>query len=275
MNILQVEQLCVSYGKASILHKLDLAIAAEKITTIIGPNGCGKSTLLKALGRIIKPTHGQVYLHGEELHRIPTRQIARSLAFLPQHPAAPPELTVEELIAFGRFPHRRQSDRLSPDDREVIARAMELTQVLDLRRRCLENLSGGERQRVWLAMILAQDTEILLLDEPTTYLDMTHQLEMLKIISRLNRERQCAIVMVLHDINQAARFSHQIVAMRGGTIIAAGSPLETIKSDVLRKVFRIEARVIADPYCGIPVCIGYDNTADHKRLGNQTSGGRA
>jgi iron complex transport system ATP-binding protein len=187
----------------------------------------------------------------------------RSLAFLPQHPAAPPELTVEELIAFGRFPHRRQSRGLSLNDREVIGHAMELTQVAALRGRFLGSLSGGERQRVWLVMILAQETEVLLLDEPTTYLDMTHQLEMLKIIDRLNRERQCAIVMVLHDINHAARFSHQIVAMQGGRVIAMGNPVETISPDVLRKVFKIEARVITDPYSGMPVCIGYDNTADN------------
>jgi iron complex transport system ATP-binding protein len=263
MNILQVEQLSVSYGKTMILHKLNLSVAAGKITTIIGPNGCGKSTLLKAMGRIIKPLHGKIYFRGEELRRLSTRQVARSLAFLPQHPTAPPELTVAELIAFGRFPHRVSSRRLSSNDRKVIDRAMELTQVSTLRGRFLGSLSGGERQRVWLAMILAQDTEVLLLDEPTTYLDMTHQLETLKIIDRLNRERQCTIVMVLHDLNHAARFSHQIVAMQGGMVIAAGIPLETISPDVLRKVFKIEARVIADPYCGKPVCIGYDNTVDN------------
>lgn len=166
MSILRVEQLSVAYGKTLILQKLDLAVAAGKITTIIGPNGCGKSTLLKAMGRIIKPVHGKIYLQGEDLSGIPTRRIAQRLALLPQHPTAPPELTVEELIAFGRFPHRRQLNRLTAKDREVIDQALIMTQVAGLRGRHLGSLSGGERQRVWLAMVLAQETEVLLLDEP-------------------------------------------------------------------------------------------------------------
>jgi iron complex transport system ATP-binding protein len=259
MSILRVEKLRVCYGRNVILHDLDLTVAAGKITAIIGPNGCGKSTLLKAMGRIIRPQQGAVYLHGTDLSRLPTRQVAQRLAVLPQHPVAPPELTGEELVAFGRFPHQQKMNQLSVEDKEAIARAMELTGVSPFRERPIGSLSGGERQRIWLAMALAQETEILLLDEPTTYLDMAHQLEMLQIVERLNQERRCAIVMVLHDINHAARFSHTIVAMKQGRIIAAGNPQATITTEVLRSVFQIEARVMADPLRGTPVCFGYDH----------------
>ncbi len=263
MSILRVEKLRVCYGRTVVLHDLNLSVAADKITSIIGPNGCGKSTLLKAMGRIIRQQQGQVYLHGEDLSRIPTRQVARRLALLPQHPVAPLELTGEELVAFGRFPHHKKRNRLSSKDKEVIAWAMDLTKVTSLRERAIGSLSGGERQRIWLAMALAQETEILLLDEPTTYLDMAHQLEMLKIVKRLNQERHCAVVMVLHDINHAARFSHEIVAMKQGKIIATGDPKATITAEVLRNVFQIEARVMEDPLRGTPVCFGYDIAQDY------------
>jgi iron complex transport system ATP-binding protein len=257
MGILRVEKVDVGYGKTAILNDINLTIAAAKITSIIGPNGCGKSTLLKTMGRIIPQRRGKVYLHGQELSRFTTMQVARHLAILPQHPQAPPGLKGEELVAFGRFPHRQKLSRLSAQDKEAIARAMELTQVTSLRERPIGSLSGGERQRFWLAMALAQETEILLLDEPTTYLDIAQQLEMLKIVRRLNQERQCTILMVLHDINQAAAFSDAIVAMKEGAIIATGPPQTTITREVLRSVFQIEARVIEDPLRGTPVCFGY------------------
>ncbi len=259
MSILRVEKLQVGYGRKVILNDIHLTVTAEKITSIIGPNGCGKSTLLKTMGRIIPQQRGTVYLYGKDLSRFPTQQVARHLTILPQHPLAPPELKGEELVAFGRFPHRKRLSQLSAKDKEVIAWAMDLTRVISLRERPIGSLSGGERQRFWLAMALAQETEILLLDEPTTYLDIAQQLEMLKIVKQLNQERHCTIVMVLHDINHAARFSHEIVAMKQGKIIATGPPQATITKEVLRKVFQIEARLIKDPLSGTPVCFGYDN----------------
>jgi iron complex transport system ATP-binding protein len=257
MGILRVEQLDAGYGKTMILNDINLTVAAAKITSIIGPNGCGKSTLLKTMGRITPQWRGKVYLHGKDLSRLPTLQIARHLALLPQHPLAPPELKGEELVAFGRFPHHKKLSRLSAQDKEAIAWAMELTQVTSLRGRPIGSLSGGERQRIWLAMALAQETEILLMDEPTTYLDIAQQLEMLKIVRRLNQERHCTVLMVLHDINHAARFSDEIVAMKQGKIIATGPPPMTITQEVLQSVFQIEARVLKDPLGGAPVCFGY------------------
>jgi iron complex transport system ATP-binding protein len=259
MNILRVEKLQAGYDKHQVIRELDFAVQEGKITTIIGPNGCGKSTLLKIMGRIITPKKGSVYLENEKLSRLPTEQIARKLTLLPQNPVAPQELKVEELIAYGRFPHRRNRQQNSLEDQRAIEWAMKITKIIPFRQRELGSLSGGERQKVWLAMALAQETAILLLDEPTTYLDMVHQLEVLKIIQQLNQERQCTIVMVLHDINHAARFSHEIVAMRDGGIIASGGPLEIVTAEVLKQVFHIEARIMLDPRDGVPICFNYDN----------------
>lgn len=258
MGIVTTKKLQAGYEKRVVFQEIDLAVPAGKITTIIGPNGCGKSTLLKTMGRILKPRQGAVYLNGQELSRMDTNQIARKLALLPQNPAAPGELKVEELIAYGRYPHSRRLQQPTADDQAIIEWAMEITQVASYRQREIGQLSGGERQKVWLAMALAQKTEILLLDEPTTYLDMSHQLEVLKIVEQLNLHHHCTIVMVLHDINHAARFSHEIVAMRAGAIIAKGSPAQVITPEVLRKVFHIEARVLVDDLNGAPVCFSYD-----------------
>lgn len=259
MSILRVEKLQVGYDRHIVFRELDFAVKEGKITTIIGPNGCGKSTLLKTMGRILRQKAGTVYLYGKDLSRQKTREIARKLALLPQNPAAPNELKVEELVAYGRFPHLRQVQQHTAVDRSSIDGAIALTKIEAFRQRDLGSLSGGERQKVWLAMVLAQETSILLLDEPTTYLDMVHQLEVLKIVQQLNRERQSTIVMVLHDINHASRFSHEIVAMKGGHIVASGSPQEIITPEVLRQVFQIEARVMIDPRDGVPVCFSYDN----------------
>lgn len=258
MSILKAEKLQAGYENRIVFQDLDFAVSTGKITTIIGPNGCGKSTLLKTMGRILKPRQGAVYLHGQDLSRLDTKMIARKLALLPQSPAAPGELKVEELVSYGRFPHRRRMQQPTANDQAIIEWAMEVTQVAPYRQRKIGNLSGGERQKVWLSMALAQETQILLLDEPTTYLDMSHQLEVLKIVEQLNRRQQCTVVMVLHDINHAARFSHEIVAMREGAIIASGTPMEVITPEVLRRVFQIEARVMIDEHNGAPVCFSYD-----------------
>lgn len=264
MSILRVENLEACYEKFSVFQNLDFTVKEGKITTIIGPNGCGKSTLLKTMGRILKQKNGTVYLYEKDLRQIQTRKIAQSLALLPQNPIAPSELKVEELVSYGRFPHRKKMNQTSPGDKAAIEWAMETTNITAFRHREIGSLSGGQRQKVWLGMALAQETKILLLDEPTTYLDMAHQLEVLKIVERLNKERGCTVVMVLHDINHAARFSHEIVAMKNGKIMAAGSPVQVITKDVLKSVFNIDARVMRDPENGAPVCFGYDSILEGK-----------
>lgn len=259
MNVLSAENLETSYEKFTVFRDLNIEIKKGKVTTIIGPNGCGKSTLLKTMGRILKQKSGKVYLQGQDLNTMPTKQIAKQLALLPQNPIAPGELKVEELISYGRYPHRNNVNKLSPKDKEMIDWALDITKTSAFRTRQIGNLSGGQRQKVWLAMALAQETEVLLLDEPTTYLDMSHQLEVLQIVERLNKDHKCTVVMVLHDINHAARFSDEIIAMKDGKIITAGTPVEIITNEVLKSVFHIDARVMIDPYNGAPVCFGYDS----------------
>ncbi|UOQ42587.1 ABC transporter ATP-binding protein [Halobacillus salinarum] len=259
MDILKAVDIETRYDNHSVFTQLNLRIPEGKVTTLIGPNGCGKSTLLKTMGRILKHTYGQVYLQSKELHTLPTKQVAQMLSLLPQQPEAPGELTVEELVSYGRYPHRKNMNKLTRKDKEVIEWAMNITRIHTFRNRKLATLSGGQGQKVWLAMALAQETKILLLDEPTTYLDMAHQLEVLEIIKHLNEAHHCTVVMVLHDINQAARFSHEIVAMKNGEIITTGTPKEIIHSEVLEKVFHIHARTMIDPYNGAPVCFGYES----------------
>lgn len=259
MSILEVNKLETCYENFVVFKDINLKVEEGKITTIIGPNGCGKSTLLKTMGRIIKPSRGEVYLRGENIAKIQTKSIAKTLALLPQNPVAPPELKVEELISYGRFPHCKKINKLTTKDKEIIEWAINVTKVNGFKDREIGCLSGGQRQKVWLAMALAQETDVLLLDEPTTYLDMSHQLEVLKIVEELNKERKCTVVMVLHDINHASRFSHNIVAMKGGEIIAIGKPEEVITKPVLKEVFNIDARIIIDETNGSPACFGYDS----------------
>ncbi|WDL89752.1 ABC transporter ATP-binding protein (plasmid) [Priestia aryabhattai] len=268
MNILRMENLETSYEKSSVFQDLNLEVKEGKITTIIGPNGCGKSTLLKTMGRILKQKQGKVYLQGQDLSTIHTKQIAKHLALLPQQPTAPAELKVEELISYGRYPHRNNVNKLTRKDQEIIEWAMDITNVKAFRSRQIANLSGGQRQKVWLAMALAQETEVLLLDEPTTFLDMAHQLDVLQIVAKLNEEQKRTIVMVLHDINHAARFSHEIVAMKEGEIIKIGTPLEIITPKILKDVFHIDARVMIDPHNGAPVCFGYDSVLSEEEALN-------
>ena len=257
-SILRVEQLSSGYEKQIVFTNLNTSIQNGKITTIIGPNGCGKSTLLKTIGRILQQKSGRVYLQELDMKSLSTKDIAKRLALLSQSPVAPAQLKVEDLISYGRFPHRKNIGTLSKKDIEIIEWAMKVTKTIEFRSREIDQLSGGQRQKVWLAMALAQETEILLLDEPTTYLDMAHQLEMLKIVEELNKKHQCTIVMVLHDINHAARFSHELIAMRNGEIIETGTPKEIITKEVMKKVFQIEAKIMFDEDTASPVCYGYE-----------------
>lgn len=257
-HMISIQELSSGYDKQVVFSELSTSIEEGKITTIIGPNGCGKSTLLKTIGRILNKKSGSIYIQDQNMEQLHTREIAQRLAVLSQNPAAPSGLKVEELISYGRYPHRKNIGRLTSKDKEMIHWAMSITHTLSFRDRSIEQLSGGQRQKVWLAMALAQETKILLLDEPTTYLDMAHQLEVLHIVQQLNEQHGCTIVMVLHDINHAARFSHQIIAMRSGTIVAEGAPDEIMTSKVLADVYHIDARLMIDPETGCPVCYSYD-----------------
>lgn len=254
----RIEDLTSGYEKTTIFNELNVMITEGKITTIIGPNGCGKSTLLKTIGRILKKTHGEIFLQEQNMQELSTKEIAKRLAILSQSPSAPFQLKVEELISYGRYPHRKNVNRLSAQDIEKIEWAMDVTNTTEFRERELAQLSGGQRQRVWLAMALAQETDILLLDEPTTYLDMAHQLEVLHIVQKLNEEHGCTIVMVLHDINHAARFSHELIAMKEGEVLACGNPQNIITAPVLQKVFNIDAKIIQDEQTNTPVCFTYN-----------------
>lgn len=254
----RMENLSSGYEQICVFEGLNLAIEEGKVTTIIGPNGCGKSTLLKTIGRILKKKQGSVYLQEQNMQDLSTKDIAKRLAILSQTPVAPGQLKVEELIAYGRYPHRNNVNRLTKKDEEMIEWALTVTNTISFRNRELAHLSGGQRQRVWLAMALAQETNILLLDEPTTYLDMAHQLEVLDIVKSLNEQHGCTVVMVLHDINHAARYSDQLIAMRQGVVMETGTPKEILSVDVMREVFRIDARIMEDPVTKTPVCYGYD-----------------
>ncbi|MFJ8514057.1 ABC transporter ATP-binding protein [Lysinibacillus xylanilyticus] len=253
-----MENLSSGYEQVRVFEGLNLTIEEGKVTTIIGPNGCGKSTLLKTIGRILKKQQGTVYLQDQNMQNLSTKEIAKKLAILSQTPIAPGQLKVEELIAYGRYPHRNNVNRLTKKDEEMIEWALKVTNTMEYGNRELSQLSGGQRQRVWLAMALAQETSILLLDEPTTYLDMAHQLEVLEIVKNLNEEHRCTIVMVLHDINHAARYSDHLIAMRQGAVMKTGTPEEILCADVMRSVFNINARIMEDPVTKTPVCYGYD-----------------
>lgn len=255
---LYTDDLSIGYGEQLIVKDLSVQIPNQKITTIIGPNGCGKSTLLKAITRIISHQSGAVVLDGKNVSKENTKVLARKMAILPQTPESASGLTVGELVSYGRFPYQTGYGRLSQKDYEVIDWAMKVTNTSDFKYLPVDSLSGGQRQRVWIAMALAQETEIIFLDEPTTYLDMAHQLEVLELLQRLNKEEKRTIVMVLHDLNQAARFADYIVALKDGQIVKAGPCEEVITKEVLRGVFNIDAEIGIDPRTNKPMCITYD-----------------
>ncbi len=257
LSRIQTTEIEVGYGDKTIVKQLSLSIPDHKITTIIGPNGCGKSTLLKAMTRILSPSRGSVHLDGADIAKSNTKEIARKMAILPQTPEGAGGLTVGELVSYGRFPYQSGFGRLSKHDHEVIDWALDVTGTLVYKDRNVDALSGGQRQRVWIAMALAQETDLIFLDEPTTYLDLAHQLEVLELLETLNREQGRTIVMVLHDLNQAARFADHIVAMKDGEVLATGSAEEVICPLVLRQVFHIDAIIGRDPRTEKPMCLTY------------------
>lgn len=258
MYNIQTEKINIAYDKHLIVEGLDLEIEKGKITSIIGSNGCGKSTILKALGRILKPTLGDIILDGSHLNSMTSKEIAKKMAILPQTPQAPSGLSVEELVAYGRFPHQKGFGNLTKEDKKIVSDALRKTKLSDLAHRELDTLSGGQRQRVWIAMALAQETDIILLDEPTTYLDLTHQLEVLTLLEELNREQHCTVVMVLHDLNLASRFSDNIIVISDGKIIKSGTPQEVIQKDVLEAAFDIDATIVQEPTTDRPMCLIYN-----------------
>ncbi|UNL85003.1 ABC transporter ATP-binding protein [Priestia koreensis] len=255
---LLTNDLSVGYGERLIVNNLSVTIPDKKITTIIGSNGCGKSTLLKAITRIIPHQSGSVLLDGKDIAKEQTKALAKKIAILPQTPEGAAGLTVGELISYGRFPHQTGLGRLTKKDYEVIDWALEVTGTSDYKYRPIDALSGGQRQRVWIAMALAQETEIIFLDEPTTYLDMAHQLEVLELLQTLNKEQNRTIIMVLHDLNQAARFADYIIALKDGEVAKAGTCEEIIVPEVLRDVFQIDAVIGRDPRTDKPMCVTYN-----------------
>lgn len=252
---LRAQDLVLGYGDRVIVDGLSVSVPTGRVSTVIGPNGCGKSTLLRALGRLLRPRAGRVLLDGKAISSMRTREVARTLGVLPQSPVAPEGLTVADLVAKGRHPHQSWLRQWSSDDEGEVAQALALTGVEDLADRPVDELSGGQRQRAWISMALAQGTDILLLDEPTTYLDLAHAVDVLDLVDRLHSELGRTVVMVLHDLNLAVRYSDHLVVMKEGRIVAQGTPGEVVSAELLREVFGLEAVVVEDPASGRPLIV--------------------
>lgn len=249
------EQLIAGYENKTVIHGVDLVIPDHKISVIIGSNGCGKSTLLKTMARLIKPTSGKVTLDGKPISKMPAKPLARVIGLLPQSPIVPEGISVADLVGRGRFPHQSLLGGWSRKDYEAVAEAMEIMNITEFANHNIDELSGGQQQRVWIAMALAQQTDILFLDEPTTFLDITYQVEILDLLTDLNRKHGTTIVMVLHDINLSARYADHIFALHTGKLVAAGTPAEVITSTRVKEIFGLDCTVIADPVSGSPLVV--------------------
>ncbi|WP_068618548.1 ABC transporter ATP-binding protein [Paenibacillus tuaregi] len=260
MSSLEVRELGLSYGDTYIFENLNLSIPKGKITVFIGSNGCGKSTLLRSMARLLKPQKGSVFLDSREITSMSTKEVARKMAILPQGPTTPEGLTVLQLVKQGRYPYQSWLKMWSKEDEDIVQKALEATGMTDLAERTVDSLSGGQRQRAWIAMTLAQETPVILLDEPTTYLDLTHQIEVLDLLYEMNVRDNRTIVMVLHDINLACRYADHIVAVREGHIEAQGQPEEVVDAELIERVFRLKCEIIPDPLYGTPLCIPHDNS---------------
>ncbi|WP_425865042.1 ABC transporter ATP-binding protein [Arthrobacter sp. TWP1-1] len=252
---LSASELSLGYGDRSIIEGLDVELPAGKVTIIVGANACGKSTLLRGLARLLKPSSGVVHLNGTDIHKLPTRELARELGILPQTPMAPDGISVADLVGRGRSPHQGWFRQWTPADDDAVAAALNVTGTSELAGRSIDELSGGQRQRVWIAMALAQETDVLLLDEPTTYLDLAHQVEVLDVVSELNARRGITVAIVLHDLNLAARYADHLIAMKSGSIVAQGAPGEVLTAELVQHVFGLESVVVPDPVVGTPMVV--------------------
>ena len=254
-NEIVANNLTAGYGQGFHFENLNLIIPSGKITSLIGANGSGKSTILKTMSRLIQPTHGEVYIDGKSIFHMNTREVAKKLAILPQSATAPEGISVEELVANGRFPHISGMRRLSVEDREIVHWAMEACNIEELSKREVDTLSGGQKQRAWIAMALTQGTDILLLDEPTTYLDLSHQIEVLELLKELNRKFGKTIVIVHHELNQAAKYGDNLICMKSGQVYSTGTVDNVFNEKMLKEVFGVNAIIIDDPISNRPMCI--------------------
>ena len=256
-NAVLTKKLKVGYDEHIVVPEFDAEFIKGKVTSIIGPNGCGKSTVLKAIGRILRKSDGAIFINDKDISNLKSKDIAKELSILPQSPSAPGSVTCYELVAYGRFPYQKGFGKLSEEDKNIISWALEVTNMSEFANREIGSLSGGQRQRVWISMALAQQTDIIFLDEPTTYLDLNYQLEILELLKKLNEEHGVTIVMVLHDLNLASKYSDYLIAMKDGEIVKFGTPNEVICNEILETCFSIDADIEVLK-SGKPVCFNYE-----------------
>jgi len=257
---LRGDSLTLGYGKKVVADNLSVAIPDGHFTAIIGPNGCGKSTLLRTLSRLMTPTQGHVYLDGEQIQRFNSKEVARRIGLLAQNATTPGDITVQELVSRGRYPHQPLFTRWRQEDDRAVQRAMQATGVADLALQSVDTLSGGQRQRAWIAMVLAQETAIMLLDEPTTWLDISYQIDVLELLSELNREQGYTLAAVLHDLNQACRYATHLIALRDGKIVAQGAPKEIVTAELIEAVYGLRCMIIEDPVAHTPLVVPLGRT---------------
>lgn len=253
--MIETKQLQLNYGENIIIEPLDLVLPKGKISVLIGANGCGKSTLLRSIARLMKPQNGAIFINDHDITKLSTKETAKKLAILPQQPTAPEGLTVLQLVKQGRFPYQNWRNQWSSEDQYIVEQAIHATGLTDFKDSEVDNLSGGQRQRAWIAMTLAQKTEIILLDEPTTYLDLTHQIEVLDLLYTLNQTENRTIIMVLHDINLACRYADNLVAIHNKKVAIQGKPEEIITAEMIHQIFNLDALISTDPFFGTPLCI--------------------
>lgn len=254
---IETKSLTLSYGDSIIIKNLNLSIPIGEVTILIGANGCGKSTLLRSIARLLKPSEGSVLLDGKNVFKLSTKQVAKKISILPQSPVAPEGLTVLQLVKQGRYPHQSWRKQWSQEDEEIVLNALKSTGIEHLKDKPVDELSGGQRQRAWIAMTLAQNTDIILLDEPTTYLDLTHQIEILDLLYNLNKQQNRTIIMVLHDINLACRYADHIITVRDQTVYTKGKPEDIMTKSLVKHVFDLDCEITTDPIFGTPMCIPY------------------
>lgn len=263
---LRAESVTIGYDTRIISSRLSVSVPPGGFTVIIGPNACGKSTLLRALSRLLAPREGAIMLDGKEITQYRAKEVARRIGLLPQSSISPDGITVADLVARGRYPHQKLLQQRSPADEAAVAHALEVTHLSELSERLVDELSGGQRQRVWVAMVLAQQTPLLLLDEPTTFLDIAHQIELMELFGSLHREGH-TLVAVLHDLNHAARYASHLIAMKDGQVVAEGRPEDVVTEEIVAEVFGIDSVVIADPITGGPLVVPYKSTGASRITG--------